>query len=336
VLNHTVNVGTGTHAAIRWYDVVNPSTTPTVAQSGTYSPTAENRWLGSAAMDSAGDLAVGYSVSSGSTYPSLRYAGRAPGDATGTLGAETTLKAGGGSQTSSYNRWGDYSSLVVDPVDGCTFWYTNEYFASTSDSSWSTWIGSFTFPGCGVTPTQPPAAPTNLVGSATAGTSDQVDLSWTGSLGATGYDVYRDGVKLAASPVTGTTFHDSGLAASTTYSYVVTAVNSVGESGTSNTAPVTTNAPVVTPPGSFTLTAAATSKSTIALSWTASSGATSYQVFRRKGTKGSFTPDSGCTGTTSCTDGGLTAGTQYSYYVIATNTGGQTQSNTATAKTPRR
>jgi hypothetical protein len=338
VLNHTVNVGTGTHAAIRWYDVVNPSSTPTVAQSGTYSPTAENRWLGSAAMDSAGDLAVGYSVSSGSMYPSLRYAGRAPGDAVGTLGSETTLKAGAGSQTSTYNRWGDYSSLVVDPVDGCTFWYTNEYFTSTSDSSWSTWIGSFAFPGCGVTPTQPPAAPTGLTGSATAGTSDQVDLSWTGSLGATGYDVYRDGVKLAASPVTGTTFHDSGLAASTTYSYVVTAVNSVGESGPSNTAPVTTNAVVVTPPGAFTLSATATSKSTIALSWTASSGATSYQVFRRKGTKGAFTVDGGCTstGTRSCSDGGLAAGTQYYYYVLATNTGGSTPSNTATAKTPRR
>lgn len=338
VLNHTVNVGTGTHASIRWYDVVNPSSTPTVAQSGTYAPTSDNRWLGSAAMDSAGDLAIGYSVSSGSTYPSLRYAGRAPGDATGTLGAETTLKAGAGSQTSSTNRWGDYSSLVVDPLDGCTFWYTNEYYASTASYSWSTWIGSFSFPGCGVAATQPPAAPTGLVGSATAGTSDQVDLSWTGSVGATGYNVYRGTTKLTASPVTGTTFHDSGLAASTTYSYVVTAVNSVGESGPSNTASVTTNAPVVTPPGTFTLSATATSKTTIALSWTASSGATSYQVFRRKGSKGAFSLDGGCTSTTatSCTDGGLAAGTQYSYYVVASNAVGQTQSNTATAKTPRR
>jgi hypothetical protein len=101
---------------------------------------------------------------------------------------------------------------------------------------------------------------------------------------------------------------------------------------------VTTNAVVVTPPGAFTLSATATSKSTIALSWTASSGATSYQVFRRKGTKGAFTLDSGCTstGTRSCSDGGLAAGTQYYYYVLATNTGGSTPSNTATAKTPRR
>jgi len=338
VLNHTVNVGTGTRAAIRWYDVVNPASTPSVAQYGTYSPTADNRWMGSAAMDSAGDLAVGYSVSSGSTYPSIRYAGRAPGDATGALGAETTLKAGGGSQTSGTNRWGDYSSLVVDPLDGCTFWYTNEYYTATASYSWATWIGSFSFPGCGSTPTQPPAAPTGLTGTATPGTTDQVDLSWTGSVGATGYDVYRDGVKLAASPVTGTTFHDSGLTASTQYGYVVTALNSAGESGPSNTASVTTNAPVVTPPGSFTLTATATSRSTISLTWTASSGATSYSVFRRKGTKGGFTLDNGCstTGPTSCTDGGLAAGTQYFYYVVAGNSGGQTRSNTANAKTPRR
>jgi hypothetical protein len=332
VLNHTVNVGTsGTHAAIRWYDVVNPSSTPSVAQQGTYSPDAANRWTGSAAMDSAGDLAVGYSVSSGTTYPSLRYAGRSPSDSFGTLGAETTLKAGGGSQTSSSNRWGDYSSLVVDPVDGCTLWYTSEYYASTANYSWSTWIGSFSFPGCGVT--QAPAAPSGLIATATAGTSDQVDLSWTGSSGASGYYVYRDGTKLPL--VSGTSFHDSGLSPSTQYSYVVTATNAAGDSGPSNTALVTTNAATVSPPGSFTLSGSATSATSVRLTWTPSSGANSYAVYRRKGSKGGPTLVGGCV-SSGCNDTGLSPATSYSYFVIASNSGGQTTSNTLTVRTPKR
>ena len=337
VLNHTAAVGT--QAALRWYDVVNVTSTPSVAQYGTYAPSSDNRWLGSAAMDAAGDLAVGYSVASSSTYPSLRYAGRAPGDAAGTLGPEVVLKQGAGSQTSSSNRWGDYSSLVVDPLDGCTFWYTNEYYTATASYSWSTWIGSFTFPGCGSSPAQPPAAPTGLTATATSGTSDQVDLSWTGSTGATGYDVYRGGTKVTATPISGTTYHDSGLAPSTTYSYTVTARNTSGESGPSNTATVTTNAPAATPPGAFTLTATAASATSIRLSWTASAGASSYSVFRRSGNKGSYGLDSSCatTSATSCTDGGLAAGTQYWYYVVARNTAGlTTQSNTVNARTPRR
>ncbi|MFL5754802.1 MAG: Ig-like domain-containing protein, partial [Chloroflexota bacterium] len=85
------------------------------------------------------------------------YAGRAPGDAAGTLSAETVLKAGVGSQScprfvcSSLSRWGDYSAMTVDPVDDCTFWYTNEYEKTTGAFNWSTWISSFKFPGCGTT-----------------------------------------------------------------------------------------------------------------------------------------------------------------------------------------
>ena len=70
---------------------------------------------------------------------------------------EVTLFSGTGSQTGTSNRWGDYSDMTVDPVDNCTFWYTNEYYSTTSSFNWRTRIGTFSFPGCGGTP--PPSPP---------------------------------------------------------------------------------------------------------------------------------------------------------------------------------
>ena len=103
--------------------------------------------MGSIAMDQDGNIALGYSASSSTTYPSIRYATRAPGDPLGTMQAEKTLRAGAGSQTAS-NRWGDYSAMSVDPVVGCRFWYTNEFYKPSSGSNWKTQIGAFTIPGC--------------------------------------------------------------------------------------------------------------------------------------------------------------------------------------------
>src|SRR5260370_1404463 len=105
--------------------------------------------MGSMAMDQAGDIALGYSVSSSNVSPSIRYTGRLAGDPVGTLPqGEATLIAGSGSQTSSFNRWGDYSMMAVAPTDDCTFWYTQEYYALTSTAGWQTRVGSFTFPNC--------------------------------------------------------------------------------------------------------------------------------------------------------------------------------------------
>jgi hypothetical protein len=98
-------------------------------------------------MDAGGNIAAAYSVSSSSMLPGIRYAGRLLSDPLGTLGAETTLVQGAGAEVGTY-RWGDYSSLSLDPSDDCTFWYTNEYF-KTNGTSWSTRIGSFKFPSCG-------------------------------------------------------------------------------------------------------------------------------------------------------------------------------------------
>jgi len=138
----------GSSTGIRWYEIRNMSATPSVYQQGTYAPDSSYRWMPSLAVDKFGNMAVGYSVSSSTMFPAIRYAGRLVGDALGTLGqTETSLIAGTGSQSGGYNRWGDYSSMSVDPVDDCTFWMTTEYYVSTGNN-WQTRIGAFKFPGC--------------------------------------------------------------------------------------------------------------------------------------------------------------------------------------------
>ncbi len=151
VVNHSVFVSGRKRAevdGVRWYEIRNPGGTPTVFQQGTFSPDSTSRWMGSIAMDKVGNIAVGYSASSGSVFPSIRYTGRVPTDPPGTMEAENILQTGNGSQTGGLNRWGDYSSLSVDPVDDCTFYYTTEYLKSSGSFNWSTRIGSFKFPGC--------------------------------------------------------------------------------------------------------------------------------------------------------------------------------------------
>jgi hypothetical protein len=139
---------------IRWYqlDVTGSMVATTPVQQGTYKPDSNYRWMPSLAVDKFGNMAVGYSVSSANQHPDIRYAGRLASDPLGTLGqGETTLMSGGGSQTNCFlgtcTRWGDYSAMTVDPVDGCTFWYTTEYYAADG-GDWQTRIGSFRFAGC--------------------------------------------------------------------------------------------------------------------------------------------------------------------------------------------
>ncbi|MGI5488240.1 carboxypeptidase regulatory-like domain-containing protein [Microtetraspora malaysiensis] len=150
VLNHTVDADGNDHAGVRWYEL--RSTSPTnwaIHQQGTYAPDAEHRWMASGAMDVSGNIAFGYSASGPTTYPSIRMAGRLAGDPLGQLAqSERTLIAGTGAQTHSASRWGDYTSMSVDPTDGCTFWYTSEYLTTTSSANWQTRIGSMKFPNC--------------------------------------------------------------------------------------------------------------------------------------------------------------------------------------------
>ena len=139
---HSVSTG------LRWYEVRSPGTTPALFQQGTYRPDATFRWLGSGSQDKFGNIAFGYSVSSTTVRPGLRFSVRAPGDPLGTLGNEKTIIAGTGSQTGGLTRWGDYAAMVVDPVDDCTFWFTSEYIKANGSFNWNTRIANFKIAGC--------------------------------------------------------------------------------------------------------------------------------------------------------------------------------------------
>lgn len=145
---HTVDVDGSDHAGLRWYELRTADGSWGMYQQGTFAPDAHHRWMASVAMDGAGNLALGYSISSATLYPGIRYTGRLATDPLGTLPlGEQALVAGGGSQLGTA-RWGDYSHLSIDPTDGCSFWYTQEYYAESSSLGWRTRIGSFRFPSC--------------------------------------------------------------------------------------------------------------------------------------------------------------------------------------------
>jgi uncharacterized repeat protein (TIGR01451 family) len=152
VANHTVDVNDPEgHAGIRWYELRRSAGAAWgIHQQGTFAPDARHRWMGSIAMDKAGNIAVGYSLSSAAMHPAIAYAGRLAGDPAGQLGqGEALMFEGTGSQQADAGgRWGDYTSLHLDPVNDCTFWYTNEYYEVTGSFDWHTRIGSFTFPSC--------------------------------------------------------------------------------------------------------------------------------------------------------------------------------------------
>jgi hypothetical protein len=160
--------------------------------------------MGSIAQDQQGNMALGFSVSSSSIHPTIKYTGRLAGDAAGSMPqGEGTILAGGGSQTgSNLSRWGDYSMMGVDPSDDCTFWFTTEYIPANGAFNWSTHVGSFKFPGCGgtvandfsigaspasQTVTQGASTSYSVTTAVTAGAAQSVSLSVSGlPAGATG------------------------------------------------------------------------------------------------------------------------------------------------------
>jgi hypothetical protein len=151
-------------AGMRWYEIRrlgNPKpSTYEVYQQGTFAPgDGVHRWMGSVAQDWQGNMALGYSVVNGvDVYPGIRYTGRLAGDPLGEMSlGEGTIINGTGVQTTTNSRWGDYTSLNVDPVDDCTFWYVNEYYEisgfpvnpnAPTTAPWQTRIASFKLPGC--------------------------------------------------------------------------------------------------------------------------------------------------------------------------------------------
>jgi hypothetical protein len=103
--------------------------------------------MGSAAINGGGDVALEFSISSRRIFPQIGVAGRLAGSPGGEMQFDSTVYQGTGSERGTYARWGDYSSMGVDPTDDCTFWYTNQYYKKTTQWQWGTWIQSFRLPG---------------------------------------------------------------------------------------------------------------------------------------------------------------------------------------------
>jgi hypothetical protein len=307
VTNHTVDVDSTDRAGIRWYELRDSGSGWTIYQQGTYAPDADNRWMGSIAMDKAGNMALGYSVSSTSTFPSVRYTGRLAGDPVGSLPqGETTLVDGTGSQLSATGRWGDYSSMAVDPTDDCTFWYTQEYYAATSTAGWRTRVGSFKFPSCGSAPADyslsaSPSSVTLVQGASATSTitvTPQNGFSGSVSLSASGLP---GGVTASFNPSSTTSTSTLTLSASSTASTGTVTVTITGTSGSltrTTTISLTVNAPpsytLSASPGSVTISQGASGTTTITV--TPQNGFTGNVSLSASGLPGgvtaSFTPSS--------------------------------------------
>ena len=192
-------------------------------------------------MDQAGDIALGYSLSSSSVFPSIAYTGRVPSDAQGTMESETMLLSGSGSQTGGLSRWGDYTSMAIDPVDDCTFWYSNEYLSNTGSFNWATRLASFRFPTCGSTSPDFTVAATPSSQSVTQANS----TTYTATIGAV--NGFTGTVSLSVT---------SGLPAGASANFSPTSVTGSGNST------LTVSTASTTPAGTYTLTITGSSGST--------------------------------------------------------------------------
>ncbi len=147
-ISHTVDTG-GNRAGVRWaqFDLSDPSS-PAIMDTGTHAPAdGLHRWMPSISMDQKGNIALGYSRSSATSFPSAYYTGRETTDPPMTMQQETACRDGGGSQQFTL-RWGDYSTVSIDPEDDCTFWVHQEYIETTGIFNWSTRVCAFSFPSC--------------------------------------------------------------------------------------------------------------------------------------------------------------------------------------------
>lgn len=159
VFNQTVRVTPLSdiyRAGIRVHELRDNGSGYFAATSATIGDGGTSRWIGSAAADHAGNIAVGYNTVNEEKQPSLHYSGRAFDDPANTFRIERTLVNGTGVQRGFGFRWGDYSSMSVDPADDCTFWMTGEYYTLESEIfsefGWLTRIGTFKFPNCEPSP----------------------------------------------------------------------------------------------------------------------------------------------------------------------------------------
>ena len=329
VTNQSVEAS-ATMSGIRWWEIRSPNSSPVIYQEGTYAPgtvDAIHRWMGSIAMDSAGNMALGYSASDGTvTFPSLWYTGRLAADPLGTMTlGEGSIMNGTGSQTGS-NRWGDYTSMNVDPVDDCTFWYVNEYLPTTSSTGWRLRVGAFKFDQCGTPDFYLAATPENQeictasnavynvnIGSI-SGYNAQVTLTTVGNPGSSGFNT---------NPVTppGTSTLTISGAAPGTYNFNVVGT-AAGPNVHQDSVGLTVQAaapgvPVLTSPSN----AATNVPATPTFTWGAVAGATSYsiQVATDAGFSNVVASATGVAAATWISNVALNTNTQHFWRVRATN-----------------
>jgi len=327
--NHTVNVDGNGHAGVRWYELRNSGSGWGIYQQGTYAPDASHRWMGSMAMNGQGDIALGFSVSDGtSTYPSIRYTGRRATDPLGQMTVtEQSIIAGTGSQTGSVGRWGDYSMMSVDVTDDLTFWFTTEYLQTTGGAPWRTRIASFKFSNVPAVITTPASSITTTAGTLNGtinpnGLSSTYHFEW-GTTTSYGNSTTATSAG-SGSTVVNVNAGISGLTTGTTYHYRLVGVNSDG----------TTNGNDMNfTPGAAILTT--TAASAITMTTAASGGVITADGGASVTSRGvcwstsvsptiadSFTSDGSGTGTFTSSLSGLSGGTSYHLRAYATNSTG--------------
>lgn len=147
VLNHAVAQADG-QVGVRWYEIRYPFGAVQVYQQGTHAPDRANRWMASIGMDKAGNIALGYNTAAADTPAGIRYTGRQRHDAPGRMQGEEIIVNGTGVQLDSAGLWLPNGALSLDPADGCTFWYTQQYVPTTGRATWRTRIASFKFQSC--------------------------------------------------------------------------------------------------------------------------------------------------------------------------------------------
>jgi hypothetical protein len=337
VSNFETDVDGTDHGGVRWFELRNTGGGWSLYQEGTFAPDAHHRWMGSAAMDGSGNLGVGYSIASETLYPSIRFAARLASDPLGTLQGEVPVVAGAISH--GHYRWGDYSSLNVDPVDDRTFWYTTMY--TPPSTYWGTRIATFRL----CSPTGMP-----VILGATAAAPNRIDVGWSsGNPPSDRFNVYRafgtcsspgPFVKIADA-VSGFSFQDTTVSGGSTYAYRVTTGGVAGfcESVQSDCVEATATGVCTLPPvfaGLASATNQGTSSCGLSLAWTAAtpacSGPVTYNVYRS--TSSGFTPGpdnqiaAGVTGTSYTDSSPLASGAAYYYAVRAADaTNGSAESN---------
>ncbi|MEZ5119903.1 MAG: fibronectin type III domain-containing protein [Candidatus Nanopelagicales bacterium] len=333
--NHTVamdgNIGLTSQTGIAWYEIRQPNATkPVVYQDGTTAdPDGSTfRWMGSMAMDKQGNMALGYSTSNASaganSFPSIRFVGRKIWDPLDQMPqAESTIVTGTGVQTGSAGRWGDYSSMNVDPVDDCTFWYTNEYIQTTGTATWQTRIAKFKFPGCDGAKPSAPASVSAAPGNGSA------DVAFAAATSAPDLPVWKYTVTASPGGATCTTTPGvdpdplkctvTGLTNGQPYTFTVKARSDAGDGAPSApSGPVT---PRTVPGAPIGVTAAPGAPGSATVSWQppAANGGAAITSYTATAAPGGAT----CTtGGTSCTIAGMNPGGTYTFTVVATNIAG--------------